>query len=360
MPNINTLTKGHLDVYGEAFSLYQTSLEDYNKFIDFFKNRFKANHLDIGIFKDKLCLDAGCGSGRASAFMLNCSAKKVFLLDSSSKNISTSRYLLSNKGFFNTHFMVGDVLNLPYKDEIFDIVWCNGVLHHTENTDRGLCEITRVLKKNGFLWLYLYGDGGIEWGIVDFIRNYLLRGIPFESSFYFLQLIENNLGYISELLDNWYTPYIWRYSQINLEKHLTQLGYTNIRRLMKDVYPRKIDPTLKPIRGEQDLRYWVRKKNSKIPMNSLLPDYNNKESKNNDSSEVKNILRECHRLNEYLLAYENKSNHTDSFLRIAIARMLNGSVMQEIDNPEGFIINNIYNKVLNAQRLILSFNEMNR
>lgn len=43
-----------------------------------------------------------------------------------------------------------NILNIPYRDEYFDIVICNHVLEHVIDDIKGMSEIFRVLKKGGF------------------------------------------------------------------------------------------------------------------------------------------------------------------------------------------------------------------
>ena len=50
----------------------------------------------------------------------------------------------------------GDAENLPFADDHFDIVYSNGVLHHSPNTERCMEEIYRVLKPGGTSVIMLY------------------------------------------------------------------------------------------------------------------------------------------------------------------------------------------------------------
>jgi len=43
-----------------------------------------------------------------------------------------------------------DILNLPFEDHSFDIVFCNHVLEHIEDDKKAMQELYRVLKKGGF------------------------------------------------------------------------------------------------------------------------------------------------------------------------------------------------------------------
>jgi len=68
----------------------------------------------------------------------------------------------------------GDAETLPFKDSTFDYILSYGVLHHTENTQKALDEIHRVLKPDGSFMLMMYNKDSINywwhiyfgWGIL--------------------------------------------------------------------------------------------------------------------------------------------------------------------------------------------------
>lgn len=68
---------------------------------------------------------------------------------------------LRNKNPKNINFIRGNVQKTKFKNCTFDFINCYGVLHHTENIEKGIKELLRVLKENGYLFLYIYGSGGI-------------------------------------------------------------------------------------------------------------------------------------------------------------------------------------------------------
>lgn len=43
-----------------------------------------------------------------------------------------------------------DICNLPFKDNSFDVIFCNHVLEHITNDQKAMQELYRVLKKGGF------------------------------------------------------------------------------------------------------------------------------------------------------------------------------------------------------------------
>ena len=51
-----------------------------------------------------------------------------------------------------------DIQNLPFEDEMFDVIICNHVLEHVNDDKKALSEIFRVLRKNGFAILLVPVD----------------------------------------------------------------------------------------------------------------------------------------------------------------------------------------------------------
>jgi ubiquinone/menaquinone biosynthesis C-methylase UbiE len=329
-------TSSDADVYGDAFALYRTKMQEFDTFTKFFKDRLAANNIDHSIFKDKVCLDAGCGGGRGSIFMLSAGAKKVTGVDLSQKNIETSRAMAKLKKYDNAEFVVGDVHNLPFEDQQFDIVWCNGVLHHTDNTDLGLVEVTRVLKTGGSMWLYLYGAGGVEWAVVDEIRDNFIQSVPFDTCLQFLQIIEDHLGSVSEFLDNWYTPNLKRYTHHDVQARLGELGFPDAKRLIADVGDRTIDLNKSSLLGEQNLRYFVKKEFHAEPSQNAfcLPDVNDKGSAYSYSDEIQETVRSCQIIYNKLVDYEKKHSRNEPFLRTAIARAINKLILVELEKGD--------------------------
>ena len=91
-------------------------------------------------------LDAGCGEGIFERYFFQKYTSKVYGIDISKKNILKCRKTLPSG-----KFLVGDIHNIPFPDNFFDLVFINAVLHHIEEIDVVLREIKRVLRRNGFM-----------------------------------------------------------------------------------------------------------------------------------------------------------------------------------------------------------------
>jgi len=90
-------------------------------------------------------LDAG--SGRAELARL-IAAPEVVCVDSSPAAVEAARAL-------GLEAVRGDLEDLPFADESFEVVTCNWVLYHLADVDRGLAGLARVLRPGGrFVGIY--------------------------------------------------------------------------------------------------------------------------------------------------------------------------------------------------------------
>lgn len=261
------MTKGnehlHDEVYGKTFNLY--TKKEIEEFIVPFETRFKKNNISPqNIFDGKKCLDAGCGGGRGSIFMAKNGAKQIEAVDLSDTNINTTIENAKKFNFDNINVQKESLDNLPYPDEYFDVVWCNGVLMHTHDPDACLKEISRVLKIGGKAWVYVYGSGGTYWHCVDLYRNFL-KSLPTEDCINTLQFLGNTASHIAEYIDDWKAPYLRAYTNLDFSTRLRSLGFDADAPLP---YGTTYDTSERKTRfsneadliGEGDLRYLIEKK----------------------------------------------------------------------------------------------------
>lgn len=255
-------------VFGETFALY--TREEYLEFMEPFRVRFERNGLDRNMFAGKRCLDAGCGNGRGSLFMLLGGAEHVSSLDFSHKNIESTTRFLTEFGYTNFTARQATLEDIPFADQSFDFVWCNGVVMHTQNPNRCLSELARVLKTGGGAWLYIYGSGGVYWRLIQLIRD-LVREIPAETCIEVLRLLRYETRYVAEFIDDWYASHLRAYTAADLGARLEELGLTGTTPLK---YGMDYDTSHRihtygtqeerVLMGEGDLRYLLTKTGNEL------------------------------------------------------------------------------------------------
>lgn len=234
------------------------------KFLDSRKTLFgifKRNKIDLKYFKNKSILDMGCGSGRFTIAFSYLKPKKVVGVDLGDEGIEIGRNIVRRKKIKNVKFIKSSVLNLPFKKNSFDFIFCKGVLHHTGNTFRGLENIKKILKKNGKAFIYLYGSGGIFWYTRKKMRR-VMKNISYNFTINILNLI----GMPSRrtiFVDSWYVPIEDHINQKKLESwfnknNFSYIKYNNAIKTELE-YMEKKDKLFSDLYGSGELRYIIKK-----------------------------------------------------------------------------------------------------
>ena len=108
------------------------------------------------IIRGKIGLDLGSGCGYDTYLMAKDNPSVRIISVDISDGIYKTRKL--TRDLANVSTAKCSALCLPFKDSILDFVYSFGVLHHTTDPKKGLWEISRILKKNSPVFLYLYED----------------------------------------------------------------------------------------------------------------------------------------------------------------------------------------------------------
>lgn len=111
----------------------------------FYRFIIENNCLKLPSEKPLLILDAGCGANTCS---LSKVPKNITVIgiDLSKENIYSSHQKAKEKGYKNFHFIVGSIISIPFKTNIYDISVCVDVLEHLPNKHRAIAEISQVCK----------------------------------------------------------------------------------------------------------------------------------------------------------------------------------------------------------------------
>lgn len=112
-----------------------------------------AKHLPQG---GKTVLEIGCGEG-SNLFFIQEHLKDIdlFAIDFSKEKVLFLKNVLKNK----SNAVCGNALQLPFREQKFDLVFCRDLLHHVNwARDQLLAEAFRVLKPNGVV-VVIESDG---------------------------------------------------------------------------------------------------------------------------------------------------------------------------------------------------------
>ena len=155
------------DVQNVAMKLngYRTSVAKY------------LRSLDLRLDPGSLVLDAGSGTGLVSMAFQDASlaAKRSIALDLSYKSLEVAReeFRKSKKRSRKIDPVQGNVLQLPFADETFDLVLMCGVLEYTP-LDDGLREAARVLKKGSPL-VFLPVKPSLVGSVLEILYNFKIH-----------------------------------------------------------------------------------------------------------------------------------------------------------------------------------------
>lgn len=97
-------------------------------------------------------LDFGCGPGTISMGLAEAVAPgELHGIDMEESQVAMARAAATAGGHDNAFFRAGDVTDLPFDDDSFDVAHCHAVLMHVPDTRSVLAEVRRVLKPGGIV-----------------------------------------------------------------------------------------------------------------------------------------------------------------------------------------------------------------
>jgi ubiquinone/menaquinone biosynthesis C-methylase UbiE len=105
-------------------------------------------------WRGKRVLEVGCGTGTDCLQFARAGAD-IYAIDLTERGVEITRKRLALIGV-SANVRVGDAEALPFDDNMFDLVYSWGVLHHTPNTKKAIAEVYRVLKPGGRIVIMLY------------------------------------------------------------------------------------------------------------------------------------------------------------------------------------------------------------
>jgi 2-polyprenyl-3-methyl-5-hydroxy-6-metoxy-1,4-benzoquinol methylase len=142
-----------------------TILEKGNK--NYLTSKFKNF---IGYKKN--VLEVGCGTGQLSLYFAIGTNNNVLGLDLTIESLLIAQNFAKKNNIDNIEFINSDIFDDVLNDEVFDFIWCNGVLHHTKNPYLAFEILIKSLKKNGYVLIGLYNKIG---RIRTIFRKYLYK-----------------------------------------------------------------------------------------------------------------------------------------------------------------------------------------
>jgi ubiquinone/menaquinone biosynthesis C-methylase UbiE len=115
----------------------------------FFSNSARNKAFEIAMLKSgDIIADIGAGTGYITEGLITKDVK-VFAIDQSPSMLKEMQRKFPNAD--NIEYRVGVADNLPINDSVVNVAFANMYLHHVDNPERAIKEMSRILKNEGKL-----------------------------------------------------------------------------------------------------------------------------------------------------------------------------------------------------------------
>ncbi len=127
--------------------------------IDKSRRGLYARKLDQAIPYNSTVIEVGCGTGQLTNF-LGISNRRVVGTDMCLNSLRLGNAFRDDQGIDRVRFSQMNLFKPCFKKEGFDVVICNGVLHHTADPHGGFVSIEKLVKPGGYIVIGLYNTYG--------------------------------------------------------------------------------------------------------------------------------------------------------------------------------------------------------
>ena len=135
------------------------------------KNYLAKQFKDFVGFKKKV-LEVGCGTGQLSMYFSIGTNNQIVSLDPTIESLRLANKFALENNIKNVNLVNADIFDDVLKDDYFDFIWTNGVLHHTKDPKKAFEITVKSLKNEGYILVGLYNKLG---RIRTKIRKYLYK-----------------------------------------------------------------------------------------------------------------------------------------------------------------------------------------
>ena len=184
-----------------------------------------ANLLDEQIKHGSSILEVGCGTGQLSNFLGLSWDRKVFGVDMCMNSLKLGKAFRDKNKINNTAFIQMNLFKPVFKENSFDVVICNGVLHHTGNPFLGFESIGKLVKKNGYIIIGLYNSYG---RITTDIRRLIFNATGNRLRFFDPRLRKNGLSDLRKntwFMDQYKNPHESKHSMDEVLEWFSKTGF---------------------------------------------------------------------------------------------------------------------------------------
>lgn len=162
----NKTNQGGQDVIEKVKRFYEITpfpnYEECEKIVDLIHKAEEgvfARLLNEQIHFNARVLEVGCGTGQLTNY-LGIAQRFLFGIDMCINSLKLAENFRKNNNLNRVGFYQMNLFKPIFKEESFDFVICNGVLHHTDDPYGGFQSISRLVKKGGYILVGLYNSYG--------------------------------------------------------------------------------------------------------------------------------------------------------------------------------------------------------
>jgi len=197
---------------------------------DVFANNFNEKKFIPILNTNANVLDLGCGIGFWTIEILqrgNYNNINMYSADLTQAALENTKKRLELYNL-SSNLSIQNAENMTYNDNFFDHINCQGVIHHTPNTEKAIQEIARILKPDGTAYISVYYKNIFlrNWKSIKFIGKILsifgakLKGRGRENIF-----TKDDINEITRLYDGDKNPIGKSYSKEELKNLVDKYFY---------------------------------------------------------------------------------------------------------------------------------------
>ena len=161
------------EIFSDKWVKYnKEDLEGQEKLFEFQKKWYlelygfsNEEELKSYLCKKEIILDAGCGLGYKAKWFADLSPNSLIIgMDYSDAAFVAAKNYIDTP---NLVFVKGDIGNTNIKSGLIQYVSCDQVIHHTEDPQKTMVELSRILSPGGELAVYVYAKKALSRELMD-------------------------------------------------------------------------------------------------------------------------------------------------------------------------------------------------
>ena len=149
------ITKKQGKFYNEVLFPNYDDYDDFGTLLEKGAKNSFTKKLDVEVPYGCKVLELGCGTGQLSLYMSRYN-RIIHGVDISIGSLKLGEEFRRKNSRDNVFFSRQNVFNMCFKEEYFDVIISNGVLHHTKNAKLAFKNLIPLLKPNGYIVIGLY------------------------------------------------------------------------------------------------------------------------------------------------------------------------------------------------------------